>query len=276
MQGNLFLSFRNKNQSRKDFANVQISRISPNPDQPRRVFDQAALIRLADSIREHGVLQPLAVREAANGYILVAGERRLRAATMAGLTNVPCIIISDAAGSSAELAVIENILREDLTMFEEAESFALLIADHGYTQEEVAQRLSCSQSYVANKIRLLKLTPSEREIVIANSLTERHARALLRIKDTDQRALALAYIIRRKLNVAQAEEYVDALLALPQTVEVSRQPREKIAYKDIKLFYNSIDHAIDLIRKAGVDAKSTRTVNADTTEIIISVPNRRA
>ena len=154
--------------------------IRPNPAQPRKIFRPEALDELSDSIRQHGILQPLSVRRSGNGYELIAGERRLRAAKLLGMAEVPCIVVEADSLRSAELAIIENLQREDLNMFDEASAISALIDLYGLTQEEVAAKLSASQSYVANKLRLLRFDDFERQVIIERRLTERHARALLR------------------------------------------------------------------------------------------------
>lgn len=276
MTGNLFLR-RNKRNFYElkpgTLANISVVDIDSNPAQPRKQFADDALLRLADSIRQHGVLQPLPVRQNRDRFTLVAGERRLRAAVICGLKEVPCVILETDDKTSAELAIIENIQREDLNMFEEAEAIRLLMENYGLTQENIARKLSCSQSYVANKLRLLKLSPQCRQILTEANLTERHARALLRIKDSEQQMLALNYIIRRGFNVAAAEEYVDRLISPSQIrTEEPISLRKRMIIKDIKLFYNSIDHAVNAMKQAGVDVKSKRIERDGTAEITISLP----
>lgn len=196
---------------------INISEIVPNPAQPRECFDVTAITKLADSIRKYGLLQPLSIRKPPNAqhYELVAGERRLRACKMLGMEHVPCIIINATDEISAELALIENIIREDLNMFEEAQAFSILSTKYGMTQEEIALKMSLSQSAVANKLRLLKLTSKEQQLILSSSLTERHARALLRIADQSQRVQALNHIISHKLNVTESERYISSLIVAP-------------------------------------------------------------
>lgn len=207
---------------------IPIDDIIPNRSQPRSVFNQNAILRLADSIRRYGILQPLTVRkvmlplgaspqhsasESQNPivYELVAGERRLRAAKIAELGAVPCIIINTDDATCAELAIIENLLRENLNMFEQAEAFSRLIHEFHLTQEEAARRVSMSQSAVANKLRLLRLLPEERERILQNGLTERHARALLKLSDPCLRADVLSHIVENKCNVSATETYIDRI-----------------------------------------------------------------
>ena len=196
---------------------LPVDKIAPNPRQPRRRFEEQPLRELADSIRQHGVLQPLTVQRTPEGYVLVAGERRLRAAAMAGLTHVPCILVRATEEDSALLALIENLQRCDLHYLEEAAAIARLITTYGLSQEEAARRLGRSQPAVANKLRLLRLSPECCDLLRRYGLTERHARALLRLEDEEDRLAAARHMGERGLNVAAAEAYVDDLLHRKQT-----------------------------------------------------------
>ena len=199
-----------------EIVQIKTDEIRPNRAQPRAEFEQNAIIRLADSIRRYGILQPLSVRlsdpDDVYRYELIAGERRLRAAKMLGYLTVPCIIMDVNEQTSAELAIIENLLREDLNMFEQAYGFKKLIENHHLTQEEVARRMSLSQSAVANKLRLLRLSYEEQRLILETGLTERHARATLRIENTKKRLETIRYISEQKLNVQDSEAYVENLL----------------------------------------------------------------
>lgn len=210
-----------ENELSEQVLQIKVDEIRPNRAQPRAVFDQNSIIRLADSIRRYGILQPLTVRKAdpddSCAYELIAGERRLRAARMLGYLTVPCIVKSADNEASAELAIIENLLREDLNMFEEAYGYKKLIENHHLTQDEVAKRMSVSQSAVANKLRLLRLGYDEQQLVLEHCLTERHARALLRVDDPLIRLKILKYVIENKLNVGSTEAYIeDHLLSVEQ------------------------------------------------------------
>lgn len=265
---------------------LEIGRIIPNPDQPRKVFADDALFTLADSIRRHGIIQPLVVRQIESGiYLLVAGERRLRASRLIGLEHVPCIISGVDEQQAAEVSIIENLQREDLDMFEEAAAISTLSKSAGLTQEEIAVRLSCSQSYVANKLRLLKLTEEERGIIRDKGLTERHARALIRLKDEGERLAAARKIADRHMNVAAAEEYIDKLICDKEKLNKDEKDKEKSVHKkqikpvikDMRLFYNSIDRAVEVVKQAGVNIISDRTETDEYINITISVPkNPRA
>lgn len=230
--------------------------IRPNPDQPRTSFEDAPLQSLAESIRQHGILQPLTVRKTAAGYVLVAGERRLRAAKLAGCQTVPCLLVEMEDRQSALMALVENLQREDLHYLEEAAAIAKLMAEHSLSQEEAAKKLGRSQSAVANKLRLLRLSPACGDLLRQAELTERHARALLRLEDEEERLAALRHIAQKHLNVAQSEEYIEQrLLRLAQT-EPRRRPTFLI--RDVRLFLNSLDRHLRLIRDAGIGADCRR------------------
>ena len=195
---------------------IKTDDIRPNRAQPRAEFEQNSIIRLADSIRRYGILQPLTVRlsepDDIYKYELIAGERRLRAAKMLGYLTVPCVIMEVDEQTAAELAIIENLLREDLNMFEQAYGFKKLIENHRLTQEEVARRMSLSQSAVANKLRLLRLSYEEQRLILESGLTERHARAVLRVERPPERLETLRHIVDQKLNVQASEQYIEGLL----------------------------------------------------------------
>ena len=256
---------------------VPVESIVPNPAQPRRTFADEAIMRLAESIRQHGMIQPLCVRrpEGAEGvYELVAGERRLRAAKRLGLSHVPCVLVEASSEESAHMAIIENIQREDLNMFEEAIVIGKLMKVHCLTQEKIAQKLSCSQSYVANKLRLLRLSEGEREQILEAGLSERHARALLRIKDQEARVEALKAVIQRQMNVSSTEEYIDRLVEAEKR-ERQREKQErktKLVIKDVRLLYNTIDRAVETVRLSGIDVQTLRRESARDTEIVIRIP----
>lgn len=247
--------------------------IQPNPMQPRRHFDTAGLEALAASIRSHGILQPLTVRQTEGGWELVAGERRLRAAKLAGLETVPCLVTAADDRQSALLALVENLQRRDLHYLEEAAAIAAYLRQSGATQEEVAVQLGRSPSALANKLRLLRLSPECRELLAAGTLTERHARCLLRLEEESERLSALRYISAHGLNVAQAEQYVERRLAALQSTPPAR--RRTFILKDVRLFLNSVDRGLRLIRDAGVDARTEREETEDAILLTIRLPKGR-
>ena len=251
---------------------IPLGRIRPNPQQPRRSFDEEGLAELAASIRSCGILQPLTVRRAGEGYELVAGERRLRAARIAGLREVPCLVAQVGEEDSALLALMENLQRRDLDCWEEAQAIARLISRYGLSQEEAARRLGRAQPTVANKLRLLRLPEDVRALLRENGLTERHARALLRLQDPEVQRRAAGDMVRRGMNVAQAEAYVEKLL---QSAQVT-PPRGRSTYsiKDVRLFLNSVDRGLHLMRQAGVDAGWDRQDTDREILLTIRIPKR--
>ena len=249
---------------------IPLGRIRPNPQQPRRSFDEEGLAELAASIRSCGILQPLTVRRAGDGYELVAGERRLRAARIAGLREVPCLVAQVGEEDSALLALMENLQRRDLDCWEEAQAIARLISRYGLSQEEAARRLGRAQPTVANKLRLLRLPEDVRALLRENGLTERHARALLRLQDPEVQRRAAGDMVRRGMNVAQAEAYIDRLVAAKQVQPPRRRPTYII--KDVRLFLNSVDRGLRLIREAGVDARTERQETEDAIILTIRIP----
>lgn len=262
---------------------IKTDSIRPNRAQPRAEFDQNSIIRLADSIRRYGILQPLTVRPSDPDdiyeYELIAGERRLRAAKMLGYLTVPCVIMEVNDEISAELAMIENLLREDLNMFEQAYGFRKLIENYHLTQEEVARRLSMSQSAVANKLRLLRLSYEEQRLILESSLTERHARAVLRIDRPQQRLHALRHAAENKLTVQALEEYVENILSNGKQDAGSSDPTE-IAQRqgDLDAFQEERDmmdvvrnlrKKVELWNKNGKSASMSVTNNLKTVEITL-------
>ena len=251
---------------------LPIDALRPNPNQPRIEFDEASLRSLSDSIRRYGILQPLTVRRTDEGYELIAGERRLRAAKLAGLREVPCLLARSSEEESALLALIENLQRRDLHYLEEAAAIARLIATYGLSQEQAAERLGKSQSAIANKLRLLRLPDSVRQFLQENGLTERHARALLRLGTEEQQLSAAQVFCRRRMNVAAAEAYIEDLLHRQQVTP----PKGRTTYiiKDVRLFLNSVDRGLHLMRQAGVNADWGRQDTDEEILLTIRIPKR--
>ena len=253
---------------------LRVEDIRPNPYQPRQTFDDEGLQELASSIRRHGILQPLTVRPAGGGkWELVAGERRLRAAKLAGLDKVPCIRRAVDDRESALLALVENLQRRDLHYLEEAAAIASYIRQTGITQEEAAAQLGRSPSALANKLRLLRLSPACRELLVQNGLTERHARCLLRLEDEEERLAALRHIADKQLNVAQTEQYIEQRLTQLQSTPPKR--RRTFILKDVRLFLNSLDRGLRMVREAGVDARTERQETDDAILLTIRIPKQR-
>ena len=257
---------------------LPVDAISPNPDQPRRIFPQHELEELAASIRALGLLQPLTVRRGEQGWELVAGERRLRAAKLAGLTEVPCLSLQIDSQRSSLLALVENLQRKDLDFWEEALALDRLISTYHLSQEEAARRVGKSQSAVANKLRLLKLPCAVLERLRDAGATERHARALLPLGDPRLQAQAAELILKEKLTVAQTEALVDRLLhPAPQVPSAPpRRPRRVVLIKDVRLFLNTLSRGVALMRSAGVDAQCSREDREGEILLTIHIPRSPA
>ncbi|ABN53564.1 MAG TPA: nucleoid occlusion protein [Hungateiclostridium thermocellum] len=276
LENRLQLAKQKKEEEQKNIIYVNIENIRPNPYQPRKQFNKLALEELCESVKQYGVIQPISVRKiSANMYELVAGERRLRAAAMAGLTTVPCIIVDVDDNDSAVLALIENLQREDLNYLEEAEGYSNLINEHGFTQEELASKIGKSQSTIANKIRLLKLPPLVKKILMDNNLTERHARALLKLHDEQLQLKVLKKVCEKGLNVKKTEELVEKAIE-KYTMQKENEKKNNVkftkAIKDIRIFINTIKQAIILMKKSGVDAKAAQFDRGNYVEFVIRIP----
>ena len=255
--------------AKRQVLELPTAEIRPNPSQPRQEFGPEDLAELARSIAQVGVLQPLSVRRTRQGWELIAGERRLRAAQMAGLTTVPCLPVEADGETSALLALVENIQRKDLDVWEEAAALRQLMDLGRLTPEEAARRVGKSQSAVANKLRLLKLPEDVIGTLRANRLTERHARALLRLDSPDRQRLALEHILKHQLNVARTEEYIDRLCgarALPKKAT----PVYKI--RDVRLFLNTVNRGLAVMKSAGVNAQCGREETENEITLTIHIP----
>ena len=249
---------------------LPVACLAPNPNQPRTRFSRDGLEELASSISQHGILQPLSVRRTqTGGYELISGERRLRAAHMAGLTEVPCILVTADETESSILALIENLQRRDLDFVEEAQALQTLLETTGLSQEAAARQLGKSQSAIANKLRLLKLSPEALRLLRTAGFTERHARALLRLDTPLQQEEAARHIIQEALTVAKTEDYVSALLS-PAPV----RKRPTFIIKDVRLFLNTVTKGLSLMKNAGVNADCQRQDTDDSITLTIRIPNR--
>jgi ParB family chromosome partitioning protein len=262
----------------KNIVYIRIENIRPNPYQPRKKFERASLEELCESIKQYGIIQPINVRISGSGYELVAGERRLRAAEMAGLREIPAIILDVSDNDSAIMALIENLQREDLTYLEEAEGYQNLLSEHNLTQEELAEKIGKSQSTIANKIRLLRLSPLIKKILIDNSLTERHARALLKLHDEQLQLKVLKKVCENGLNVKKTEELVrktiDRYTRERNENEQRKQQLTRVV-KDVRIFVNTIKKAIILMKKSGVYAKAAQFDRGKYIEFIVRIPKRQ-
>lgn len=246
---------------------IELNNIHRNPAQPRIHFAEEQLQSLAQSIQENGLLQPLTVRKNEHGnYELISGERRMRACELLGYQQVECIVMERTEKESAVLALIENIHREDLDIFEQAMALKNLIAEWQVTQEEAALKLGMAQSTVANKLRLLKLTEQECRLILEYHLTERHARSLLKISDVDLRIQTIEYIAKKNLTVAETDRYITSLS------EIKHKKRFFPIVKDVRLFVNTINKAIKVMKDAGIPATAERREESDFIEYIVRIP----
>lgn len=253
---------------------LPVDKIDPNPTQPRRRFDDDTIRELACSIAEYGVLNPLIVRLHYGRYVLISGERRLRAAKKAGLRAVPCIVLDADMEKSALLALVENIQREDLDFIDEAQGIANLIRLFDMSQDEAARRLGKSQSAVANKLRLLRLPDDVLASLREHALTERHGRALLRLGTAEEQRAALTGIVTQQLNVAQTDAYIDALLEkkeLEQEKEKGKA-RKSFILKDVRVFLNTLSRSIEMMKQGGIAAGMKRTETDEALIVTISIP----
>ena len=245
---------------------VPIDTIFPNPYQPRKNFDDAALEDLSASIAQYGVLQPLLVSPAEDGrYMLIAGERRLRASKMAKLAEVPVIISEYTSQQIAEIALIENLQREDLHYLEEAEGYEKLMNQFHITQEAMAARVGKKQSTIANKLRLLRLSAPVRKVLMDAELSERHARALLKLPDDEKRLEVLETIVAKNFSVRQTEEYINKLF----DGKSEEKRKRMVIVNDVRIYLNSIKQVVDAVKTAGIPVAMEQTLEGD--EVIISV-----
>ena len=271
LKGSIF----SKNTNTKTVVYIPIKSIIANPHQPRKFFNTEQLTELARSIKQYGVLQPVTVRKISDKqFELVTGERRLRAAHLAGLTRVPAIIGDFKERDSALVALIENIQRCDLTYLEEAEAYNKLLTQYGLTQSQLAEKVGKTQSTVANKVRLLKLPAIVRDIIKDNDLTERHARALLRLDDSDMQIKALNIILEKGLNVSEADALVDEMLK-PQEKQAQNKenikPEKPKPLKSICIFTKAIKNTVNALRQKGLNAVSDEKEYKDYYEYSIKI-----
>ena len=237
--------------------------IRPNPAQPRKIFREQALEELAESIRQHGVLQPLSVRRVGNAYELIAGERRLRAAKMAGLTEIPCIVMNMTDQESGMAAMVENLQRQDLDFVEEARGIAMLMENWSMSQEQAARLLGKSQSAIANKLRILRHSPPVLSALREGGLTERHARALLKLRSEPEKIMAISIIVKEGMSVARTERYIEQLLLRQET-----EPRAV----NVGAFLSSLNQSLARIQRSGIGAISERRETEDEIVLTITIP----
>lgn len=263
-------TFTKERETQQRVMLIPVEEICPNPHQPRTGFSDVDLRQLSESIRQNGIVQPLTVRKQGDRYELIAGERRLRAARLAGLREVPCILMEVSERNSAILALVENIQRENLGFFDEAAAIEKLITYYGMTQEYAAMRLGKAQSTIANKVRLLRLTPIERERILQNDLTERHARALLRLSSPEERMAVLDKVIASRLNVERTEQLIDQKLGKVRERELFR--KRSVLLRDVRLFINTIQKAVQTMQDAGISADAQKMQFDDYIEYRVRIP----
>ncbi len=254
---------------RQVFKTISTQLIIPAAEQPRRRFDEYELSQLCESIKENGIIQPLSVRKNGNSFVLIAGERRLRAAKMAGLKKVPCIVFSADETTSAFYSVIENLQRQDLTVFEEANGINRLIKEFGLSHCDVAAKLGIAPSTLSNKLRLLSLSVHQQDRIAAARLTERHARALLRVPE-DKRDDVLDHIIAEGLTLAQTESYIEKNFFAEKKTQPTGQKKKSSC--DIRLFANSLAHLVNTMVTAGIPARQEKKENDNYIEYKIKIP----
>ncbi len=261
---------RTEGSSLTDIKHINTEKLLPNPYQPRRKFGSEEMLSLADSIRENGILQPLLIRRINNTrcFEVVAGERRLRAAILAGLEEVPCIEVDCDYEDSAVLSILENIQRSDLTFFEEAAAIGQLINHFGLTQAECAKRLGKSQSALSNKMRLLKLPVDVRYFIEKEGLTERHARALLQLTSEKDIWAALNIIKEKGLNVEQTEQFIAKMTETPE----KRKKNVVKIYRDVRIFVNTVNRAIETMKASGIMAETDKTETDEYIEFRVKIP----
>lgn len=272
-----FSSAKNKD-IKNNVVEVDIDKIRPNPYQPRKVFDLSSIYELAESIKHFGVIQPLSVRKAKKGaFELIAGERRLRACAYLKMPKVPVIVVDMNDNDSAVVALIENLQRKDLTFFEEAEAYFHLITEHGLTQEELSKKVGKNQSTVANKLRLLKLPKDVKEIIKEHKLTERHARALLKLPDEKLQRSVAQRIVKNGYNVSESEEIIEKILFKLSGDKKEKNEKRPLRYavlKDVRIFANTIKKAVSVMRESGIDAVSEQNECDGFYEYIIKIPKK--
>lgn len=256
----------------EEIKQIQVNQIVPSPYQPRSVFDDERIEELCQTIRTHGVIQPIVVRQREGKYEIIAGERRWRAVTKLGMDTIPAIVREMNDSQAASVALIENLQREGLTALEEAIAYQKLIDLHQLTQESLAQRLGKSQSTIANKIRLLQLGDDVKDALMKRTVTERHARALLSLPDHQMQSKLLNEIIEKKLNVKQTEMRVAFYLEASKPAPAKRQ---RLSFsKDVRLALNTIRQSVDMVTGSGIQIKAVEKDCEDHYEIVIQIPKR--
>ncbi|SKC88897.1 nucleoid occlusion protein [Maledivibacter halophilus] len=255
---------------------LSIDSIQPNPYQPRKKFSKEGLEELSSSIKSYGVIQPISVKKKnEDNYELIAGERRLRASKLAGLDVIPAIIVEMSDEDSAVVALIENLQREDLNFVEEAEGYFMLINEHGFTQQELAEKVGKNQSTIANKLRILKLSDEIKDLLISNNLTERHGRALLKIQDEKIQKEILEIVIEKGFNVKRTERLIKDTLEKLQGPEEPERRQSIKSSLNFRIYLNTLKNAYNAIRDTGIDAKYTQADKGEYIEVVVKIPKKK-
>lgn len=256
----------------RKIVDIEINKLTPNKNQPRKIFEESEIKSLGESIKENGIIQPIVVREISqNQYEIVAGERRFRASQLLGFDKIPSIVIDVTEYQSAVLALIENIQRRDLTFFEEAEALRCILKEGNMTQEQLSLQIGKSQSTIANKLRLLTLPNNIKLLILQNNITERHSRALLKIPCDSLKEVILKEIIEQKLNVEQSEKLIESYSKNKKT---KKRVSQLFIVKDVRIFLNTINKAIDIMKTAGIDAKVEQKEKDDYIIYQIKIPTK--
>ena len=280
---------RNKAEEASDqVLSLDLNLLQVNPYQPRKQFDPIQLEELSRSIAELGIIQPIVVRQSGDKYEIVAGERRFRASRMAGLTAIPAVVRNFTDREMAEIALVENLQRADLNYFEEAEGYRKLIEEFHLTQEDVAARVGKSQPTIANKLRILKIDPIVKENIMVELLTERHVRALLKLRSPEEQLLILKEIYEKELNVKDSEylitEFLEGRIVISEGEEaqedgeadtVQKQQRIRRIFADMRIYVNTIKAAVTTIEESGIDVKMDQTETDDFIQLTITIPRAK-
>ncbi len=269
------LRLEKKEHQKEEIRNIDMKLIHSNPYQPRKNFEEEKIMELAQSIKTYGLLQPIILTPDKDGYCIIAGERRFMACNALGWTEIPAIIREYKGSSMAAVALIENLQREDLNFMEEAQGYKRLIDEFNLTQEVLAQRLGKSQSTIANKLRLLKLPDNIKEIIKQGSLSERHARALLKLNSEEMQQEAVSYILKMDLNVKETEKLVHELAKKETKKDESSSNQRKVVIRDLRIFLNTIRQAINIIRRAGLTPQVDEVDEDNYFEIRIRLPKKQ-
>lgn len=260
---------------KEEIRNIDMRLIHSNPYQPRKIFEEEKIMELAQSIKTYGLLQPIILTPDKEGYCIIAGERRFMACNALGWTEIPAIIREYKGSSMAAVALIENLQREDLNFMEEAQGYKRLIDEFDLTQEVLAQRLGKSQSTIANKLRLLKLPDNIKEIIKQGNLSERHARALLKLNSEEKQQEAVSYILKMDLNVKETEKLINELAKKEAKKDGGSSNQRKVVIRDLRIFLNTIRQAINIIRRAGLTPQVDEVDEDNYFEIRIRLPKKQ-